>query len=201
MGRDEAYAAFKKAEGAEVNQRLLTAKKTAKAARLKRAELAAQVNAAKSTIDRIKDSLAAKKAERAIQSASPEETEIIDEEEYAFIQEMRAAKKQYKDSHESMVAAGEQAASAASEVDAARQELLTQFNEWYAIAFHETAEPLMQPSVREPPPADKDVMDDDEQFEQMQMQRVMDDEPESLAFVRARKAVHKRSGGPNVRRK
>ena len=203
MGRDEAYAAFKKAEGAAINDRLLVAKKTAKSARLKRSELAAQVNAAKSTIDRIKDSLAAKKAERALQGAAggAEDTEIIDEEEYAFIQEMRAAKKQYKDSHEAMVAAGEQAASAASEVDAARQELLTQFNEWYAIAFHEQAEPLLQPSVREPPPAaDKDVMDDDEQFEQLQMARVMADEPESLAFVRARKAVNKRGGG-NARRK
>ena len=100
-----------------------------------------------------------------------------------------------------MCRGGCQAASAASEVDAARQELLTQFNEWYAIAFHEQAEPLLQPSVREPPPAaDKDVMDDDEQFEQLQMARVMADEPESLAFVRARKAVNKRGGG-NARRK
>ena len=46
------------------------------------------------------------------------------------------------------------------------------------------------------------ISQDEHSFlEQMQMQRVMDDEPESLAFVRARKAVHKRSGGPNVRRK
>ena len=35
----------------------------------------------------------------------------------------------------------------------------------------------------------QEVMDDDEQFEQLQMQRVMAENPESLAFVRARKTV------------
>ena len=38
------------------------------------------------------------------------------------------------------------------------------------------------------------VMDDDEQFEHMQMTRVMETEPESLAFVRARKAQELRMG-------
>ena len=198
LGRDEAYAQFKTSEGAAVNQRLLGAKKEAKSARARRTELAAQVNLAKSNIDQIKVSLATKKTERSLQaSASPnEETEIIDEEEYSFIQELRAAKRQYKDSHEEMIKAAESASAAASEVDAARQELLTQFNEWYSISFHEPAESLLQPSTREPPPpADKDVMDDDEQFEQLQMARVMADEPESLAFVRARKAVSRRPKG------
>lgn len=37
-------------------------------------------------------------------------------------------------------------------------------------------------------------MDDDEQFEHMQMTRVMETEPESLAFVRARKAQELRMG-------
>ena len=195
MSRDEAYANFKKSEGMVVNERLLAAKKTAKTARTQRASLAAQVNSAKGTIDSIRHSLDSKKAERALQAnAGQEDTEIIDEEEYSFIQELRAAKKSYKEAHEAMVAAADTAANAASEVDAARQELLEQFNEWYALNFHEPVEPLQQPSVREPPPpADKDVMDDDEQFEQLQMARVMADEPESLAFVRARKAAGRRA--------
>ena len=45
-----------------------------------------------------------------------------------------------------------------------------------------------------------EVMDDDEQFEHMQMTRVLETEPESLAFVRARKAqairhAHKKAPG------
>jgi len=35
----------------------------------------------------------------------------------------------------------------------------------------------------------KDVVDDDEHFDQLQVARVMAEEPESLAFVRARQAV------------
>ena len=37
-------------------------------------------------------------------------------------------------------------------------------------------------------------MDEDEQFEQLQLDRVMAEEPDSLAFVNARKAVLKKGG-------
>ena len=39
----------------------------------------------------------------------------------------------------------------------------------------------------------KDAMDDDEQFEQLQERRVMETQPESLAFVRARQQVAMRT--------
>lgn len=101
-----------------------------------------------------------------------------------------------------MLAAGDAAATAASEVDASRTELLTQFNEWYAVNFNAALEPLQMAATREePPPQTADVMDDDEQFEQLQMARVMAEEPESLAFVRARKSVGRRGGGGIARKK
>ena len=40
-----------------------------------------------------------------------------------------------------------------------------------------------------------DVMDDDEIFEQMQMNQVLGTEPDSLAFVRARKNAAGKKGG------
>ena len=46
----------------------------------------------------------------------------------------------------------------------------------------------------------KDVMDDDEQFEQLQITRVMQTQPDSLAFVRARQQVAARTSKNKKRR-
>ena len=169
LGRSEAYVQFKMNEGRIENERLLAAKRQMKEATAKRLELAASVNEAKRSIDAIKEQLEAKKVERqAATSGSPEEAEIIDEEEYAFIQDLRSAKKRSRGSHEAMLAAADTVAAAASEVDSARQELLTQFNEWYATVHNEEPEPLV-PKFDEPPPPTADVMDNDEQFEQLKV--------------------------------
>ena len=48
--------------------------------------------------------------------------------------------------------------------------------------------------------ATRDTMDVDEAFEQMQLERVIAEEPDSVAFVKARKAVLKRGGGAGARR-
>jgi len=202
MGRQEAYAQFKLSEGLQINQRLLDAKRAKKIKLGERMEAARAVNKMKVNIDTLKNAYEMKKQERTMQATSKqEETEIIDEEEYTLIQQLKEAKGRYKGLHAQMQDFVREIESLGTAVDAAREELLTEFNAWYALSFHEPVEPLRQPSTREPaPPADKDVMDDDEQFEQLQMARVMADEPESLAFVRARKAVSRR-GGPGKPRK
>ena len=89
MGRDEAYAALK-AEGAE-EPAAAHGQEDGQGGTLERAELAAQVNAARA------QSTASRTRSRPRRRSAPfnrhhRRTEIIDEEEYAFIQEMRVAK-------------------------------------------------------------------------------------------------------------
>ena len=197
LGRDEAYVQYKLTEGADINERLIAAKRSVKEAKAKRVELAALVNGSKREIDAIKGRLDTKKAERQAQvssgGANPEEAEIIDEEEYAFIQDLKSAKKSYKTSHEEMQKVAETVNSASAIVDEARTELLTTFNEWYASVHNEAVEPLVPRPNEDLGPPSADKMDDEEQFEQLQMARVMAEEPESLAFVRARKQMQKSS--------
>ena len=98
MGRNDAFETFKTSEGAAMNSRLLGAKRQLKAQKGRRAELARNVNDAKRRIDNCKTRLEAKKKEReaAADFKSTEEAEIIDEEEYAFIQESKSSKAAYK---------------------------------------------------------------------------------------------------------
>jgi len=90
-----------------------------------------------------------------------------------------------------MTGATSEATSAKSQADAARSELLATFNEWYQLNFDEPMEATRAPvrEAQETQPRAAEVMDDDEQFEQLQMQRVMAEAPESLPFMRARKAA------------
>jgi hypothetical protein len=87
--------------------------------------------------------------------------------------------------------------------DETRVELLKQFESWYELSFSEGAENdamnTSSMSVGELGQTKGDDMDDDEQFEQLQLDRVMAEEPDSLAFVNARKSVIKR-GGANAGR-
>jgi len=200
LGRAEAYAMFKADEGALKNGALLDAKRTLKSFKTTRSEAAAKVNTIKLRIDELKlerESFAPK-----LGRASPVDTEdaIIDEDEYKVITELKTKKDDYKRFHEEMRAAARELGQAEASVNTAREELLTEFNEWY---FDRYGPDAVDAAPAAAPPAERkgDVMDDDEQFEQMQMARVMEEEPDSLAFVRARKEVSKKQANkPAARR-
>jgi len=189
--RQNAFVQFKQSEGASATQRLLQAKKDLKEYRSRRSSLAVQVNQAKRQIDIIKVQLDRKKTEReAVAQTSEDEADIIDEEEYAFIQQCKAAKKTYKEFHETLVMCNAALDACSSEVDSARQNLLKSFDDWFVRSFTMVPDEIVTQVAGST--ISRDAMDDDEQFEQMQMDRVMAEKPESLAFVRARKSVRSR---------
>lgn len=186
MSRSEAYVTFKLNEGKETSELVLGAKKRMKAAKEQAKIYAAEVNAAKGTIAALTAKIDAKKEERKSLGGTVEE--IIDEEEYSYIGSLKTAKNTYKTAHHSMLTARSQIQEATAQADEARKELLDSFNAWYAANFNDPIESYTAPPP--PPPENKEVMDDDEQFEQMQMQRVLDTDPESLAFERARANIN-----------
>jgi len=190
MGRSEAFAQYKTSEGLQQNETLLKAKRELKSVKTERTASAQKCNEMKKALDQSKKTLEQKELER--KGAHNQEEEIIDEEEYALIQQVKASKNQYKQAYAAMQAATARMNELSTEVDTAREALLTSFNEWYAESFNEPAEPLRGTKVVEPAAESKDVMDDDEAFEVLQMQRVMEEDPNSLAFVRARKSVRPR---------
>lgn len=70
-------------------------------------------------------------------------------------------------------------------VKTSRQKLVTKFDNWFAVV---TGEALLDGA--------KDVTNDDrldegEMFEKMEMERVMDEDPESVAFFMAQKNLGK----------
>ena len=126
-----------------------------------------------------------------------DEAEIIDEEEFEMIKSLKAFKKKYKECNDTRQVARTEAGQLDVALDDVRKQLIDAFNLWYSATFNEPV--VAAARLPEPEPVVAEKLDDDEAFEQLQMARVMAEEPESLAFVRARKSVSSRPRAPNKR--
>ena len=202
LDRNEAYTLFKRGEGLAVNNKLMAAKREANKLKERKKELAKEANEHKSEIDRLGAGLHQKQLEREsttvglTTSTSSGGELIIDEEEYRLIQELKLAKQNYRTAHGGMVEAALSLKTYVEEMDSARTELLKQFDEWYAANFPDAPQTTSFPAppARTPSPtkgAGGDTMDEDEQFEAMQLQRVMQthQDPTAAAFFSAKKAT------------
>ena len=202
MDRNEAYVLFKGSEGAEANKKLRQAKMTAHTARKGRATAAQEVNKQTIEINRLKHALEAKADERqrntALGGADASET-IIDEEEYSHIKLLKAAKVAYKTSHDTMKEQTQILSGAQQAESETREAMLKEFEAWYLASFDEPLDAAFPKAAVDEPPTEmsataegKEIMDDDEAFEQLQNQRIQEDNPESLAFWRASKGTSRR---------
>jgi len=145
---------------------------------------ATQVNAALEELKETKASLEQKRTERAAQ-AGGDDAVIIDEEEYAIIQKVKSLKDTYKKAHVQLGECNTVESDSQMRGDAAREELVAAFNGWYAENFDGPPDLVVAASAA-PTPAAPPYMDNDEQFELLQRQRMVASDPESVAFHKAR---------------
>ena len=114
------------------------------------------------------------------------EEEFVDEEEWRLLVDLKGHKKEFRD----VVATAQDVQSAlrpaSDKYATVKERLVSSFNAWVATECHETLAPEN----------DGDVLDDGEMFEKMEIERVLAEDPRSLAFVMAQKQQRKytRSG-------
>ena len=181
--RPEAFVLFKQADGYEYSEALRTEKRRMKALQKSSRTVRETLNAHKNEIDSYKKEIEIK---RNMQSELEMETTkdgdmIIDEEEFILINKLKASKKSYRERFSEHKEISIKLGAADKSVRKARQTLVENFDSWFAIA---TGEALFDGA--------KDVTNDDrldegEMFEKMEMERVMDEDPESVAFFMAQK--------------
>ena len=107
-----------------------------------------------------------------------DEDEVVDEEEFIYMKRRSELKREIRHQHETLLVLRGQREDVHRKREVLKLELLRDFQQWYAE--HTIAE-------------DEDVMDDGEMFEKLQIERVMAEDPESVAFFRASKSATKRS--------
>jgi len=177
------YAAFREARG------------QLKEARARGRDLGTTVNAAKAIIDQLQQELEASRAARlgaGKDSSSGREAE----------QELREAKAAYKSCFEALQRAKSGALEAQATVNGLRAALGSGFSRWTRGAGPEK---LSSTTTAAPGPGmgseERDQLDDQEAFDKLEIERVLANDPESLAFFHAQKTrrAHMTQNGGSLR--
>jgi len=133
-----AFRSFCQGSGFDLSELVNVAKSDVKAARSSLRQASLAVNAAKDRIDHASMQLAQKKSERMNNpqfdqtlTSTNSEVEVLDEEEYALMQQVAQAKSDYKHAFATRHTTEEKLSQCEGHLTQARLELFTAFAEWY----------------------------------------------------------------------
>lgn len=190
--RAQAFNMYKENEGKVDATQLGENKVELKVKKQRAKDLSAAVNGAKREIDRLKQAIDLKKREREA-SEMYGETEVIDEEEFAFFKQLKEQKAVYRSAFEELRTIKDETAYLSQLVDQCRHKLMSGFETYYESRYGAAVSDAdIGPAVDE----QGEVLDYGEQFERMEMERIVSQDPDSLSFYNATKSVANRKGRP-----
>jgi len=192
--RSEAYEVFKTEDGAEWNS--MVVEESNQLSEVKRAvkTLGERLNNDKYEIDRLKDLIDRKSRERANEEGQ-DDTVVIDEEEYAAMTELKKRKSSYRDTFEKLRSGKSKVTDLSASVQGNKERLLEEFDMWYTATYG--AEPTKADKEENSGPVfgpGGDMLDPDEAFEKLEVERIMTKDPKSFAFTQAKKLKHTMRG-------
>ena len=208
LNRFEAYAKSDDV-GKQLYKDFTECRSTAREAKLRSKDLAVTVNRAKEIIDRLLQDIEARKASRIeYQRKMPgkDKDAMVDEEEFRLAAELKDAKKAYKSCFEQMQQSKGVAMEAQAKANSLKAALASGFSKWKGNGDGgaratmgkgggaPTAGSMMTGKGEEPYPSGGgggggggDQLDDQEAFDKLEIERVLANDPESLAFFHAQK--------------
>lgn len=173
-------------DGSELFKEFSDFKAFAKLQRTKSLEFASAVNEAKSLIDQLQGDIDKRKASRLeflrSSAKASSKDEIVDEEEFRLTRELKEAKRSYRNSFEQMQKFKKESLDAQARSDQLKIELGRAFNRWSSGESKDTDAKASSSPVNK-----FDELDDQEAFDKMEVDRILSNDPESLAFFNAQK--------------
>jgi len=166
MDKNQAFMEFRNSLGKELDQSLSTSKNDLKDKKASLKELVSTVNEIKRQIDESKQQV-----DQIRSNKTEEEVDVIDEEEYSLIKQMKDLKKTYRDRFEKMKALKEETKLITQNIDQLRTRLVSEFEAWYQNKFGSAVQVMNESIKSEEKEADEDL------------------DPDALAFIKARKHV------------
>ena len=176
----EAFEEYKQNIGSDLNERYEDAKSLLLTKKKEMQEVSREVNSFKRDIDQITEDIQYKRSTSSVSNAE----DVIDEEEYALIQKLKEKKHEYKVTFQLRKQLSSEVTTLKNQSEAAKIELCNTFLSWYNGLYGG----MTQASATSASNGD-DVLDDGEQFEILERQRVMEADPKSISFYNAKKAL------------
>nr|KAJ3415963.1 Kinesin-like protein kif9 [Polyrhizophydium stewartii] len=205
LSRAEEFETFKRGKGAEMNRILTDNKLVLKEKRRLAKELAETVNQIKITMDDYKSRLEQNK--RA--NAGRESEIIISEEEYAMISSIKRLKEQYREKFDQLRATRADVEYCTKLTDQCRQKLMAEFEQWYESIYGAQMTDASNGGGGAGAGAGAggdgmamgvggidDALDIGEKFDRLQMERMSQEDPDSLPYYNAKKNTERRNQKP-----
>jgi hypothetical protein len=175
------FESYAKGDGSDIYEKFVDAKAELKDLRQRSKEQGSAINSAKAMIDDLQDEIESRKRSRiellrksGLKSSETED--IVDEEEFRLMKELREAKRTYKNGFERLQKLKAAISDTQMRVARVRDEFASSFMVRQNDQAYDGANA-----------AGNDQLDDQEAFDRLEMQRVVDNDPDSLAFFNANK--------------
>lgn len=193
--KNTAFVEFKRGPGAKLANMIKHSQDELTEAKRQATELGHTVNAVKSDIDGLMGDLTHLRNER----LSRGDDDVVDQRETQLVEAVKTARTQYRAKFDELSTTKAHRDQLARTVEAARRRLVEEFDSWYqrqldAAGISATSSPL---KARPPAgggrsygsgaAAEDDELDEGERFEALELNRVLEGDPESVAFYTAKK--------------
>eukprot|EP00636_Phaeomonas_parva_P006018 CAMPEP_0118854086 /NCGR_PEP_ID=MMETSP1163-20130328/2427_1 /TAXON_ID=124430 /ORGANISM="Phaeomonas parva, Strain CCMP2877" /LENGTH=785 /DNA_ID=CAMNT_0006786743 /DNA_START=54 /DNA_END=2411 /DNA_ORIENTATION=- len=182
--KERAFSMYKLTLGKEINEQILSAKHSLKNLRGRAKAAASSVNASKIDIDDLAETLRQRQEDRAKfqkNEAKQGDDQIVEEEDFNMMKRLSAAKRNYRSAFKDLQSLRQEIAAYEREVESLKYELLTNFDTWFSSALANLAAGGSKSNT------DLAELDDGEKFQVMEERRVLEDNPDALAFFHAQK--------------
>jgi len=176
-----AFEEYKLNEGAHLQELYVENKAEMDGKKKEFRQLSSEVNKIKKDIDKLNANLKQKKRTRETEaSRGNTDVDVIDEEEFALLKQVKDTKQIYKDRMSERRGLSEELVFLKGQCERSKMDLCNKFLEWYKSTYPETDQ------TRDD---DDEVLDDGEQFDRLELDRVVAENPDSVAYYNARKTM------------
>ncbi|CUG74180.1 Hypothetical protein, putative [Bodo saltans] len=212
--KNTAFLEFKKSNaGAKLTSFIKTSQEDVLVKKRRITEVGTTINQLKQHIDASSAELQRLRNER----LSRGDDDVVDEQEFQLVAAVKETKGQYRSLYDELTSLKDKRDMAVRSIDAAKRQLVEDYESWYrqqceqlggggTISSHHNSPSKHQWTSGAA--ALDDDLDEGERFEALELHRVMDDDPESVAFYTAKKVATTRlnqqapvgggRGGPTV---
>ncbi|KAJ3032119.1 UNVERIFIED_CONTAM: Kinesin-like protein kif9 [Siphonaria sp. JEL0065] len=199
VSRANEFENFKRGKGSEMYRILCENKVSLKEKKKSAQLLAQQLSESQSQITDLKSQIEARRRNQTKQqSNNPNSNEnmsndlIIDEEEYALIEKLKSVKASYRENMEILKGVRGEVAYVTKLVESVRQKLMVEFESWFEACFGVggvggALEDAGAGGNAGSGTFGEDLMDIGEKFDRLQLEKMSQEDPDSLPYYNARK--------------
>ncbi len=186
-GKSIAFNEYKSTVGSRSNKAVKDATEQLAAVKRLLTELGFKINVKKGEIDAMAITLDRIREDRRLAGG---DEDVVDDEEFTVAREVKNAKNDYRKLYDELTAKKTDRDNLTRLLDLSRRQLVEEFEQWYASTYGQG--PRAGAGKNSAGAHSDDDLDEGERFEALEMNRVMDDDPDSVAFYAAKKALQVR---------